>query len=93
MWYEPTVSGDLEETLRQYQKQAPGQAEFDFDLLKFTWHDVVRELEKAQAAVSARRWWEENPSTRVADARKWAISWLPGWRLFQTNCTSYTGAY
>jgi hypothetical protein len=52
MWYEPTVSSDLEETLKQYRKQAPGQADFDFDLLKCTWHDVLRELERAQAAVS-----------------------------------------
>jgi hypothetical protein len=47
-----TVSSDLEETLKRYGKQAPDQADFDFDLLKCTWPDVLRELERAQAAVS-----------------------------------------
>jgi hypothetical protein len=46
------VSSDLEEILRQYQIQDPDQADFDFDLLKCTWHDVLRELQRAQTAVS-----------------------------------------
>jgi hypothetical protein len=52
LWYELTASSDLEEALKRYQRQAPDQADFDFDLLKCTWHDVLHELERAQAAVS-----------------------------------------
>lgn len=50
--HELTASSGLEETLRQYQSQAPEQPDFDFDLLKCTWHDVLRELERAQAAAT-----------------------------------------
>ncbi|KAE9373805.1 hypothetical protein N431DRAFT_407513 [Stipitochalara longipes BDJ] len=45
---------DLEETLKRYQRQAPDQVDFDFDLLRCTWDDVLHELERAQAAVSER---------------------------------------
>lgn len=35
----------------RFQKQVPDQADFNFDLLKCTWNDVLQELEKAHAAV------------------------------------------
>lgn len=47
-----TTTSDLEQTLKRYQSLAPNdQVDFDFDLLRCTWHDVLRELERAQAAV------------------------------------------
>jgi hypothetical protein len=36
--------------LKQFQIEVPDQADFNFDLLKCTWKDVLQELEKAQAA-------------------------------------------
>jgi hypothetical protein len=66
LWYELTASSDLEEALKRYQRQAPDQADFDFDLLKCTWHDVLHELERAQAAVS-----ESNNGGKKFHRRAW----------------------
>lgn len=47
-----TLERDLEDTLKRYQRQSVNQDDFDFDLMRCTWYDVLRELDRAQTAAS-----------------------------------------
>lgn len=38
--------------MKRFQSQAPDEADFDFDPLNCTWHNVLHELERAQVAAS-----------------------------------------
>jgi hypothetical protein len=66
-------TSEFQETLKQYQNQATGLADFDFDfdLLSCTWQDVLDEMDKAEAAAS-----ESHRRGNEFPAR--------AWRLFET---------
>jgi len=58
-----TALSELEETLKRFQTSH--QVDFDFDLLRCTWDDVLRELDKAQAAVSESEAREKKPHRKA----------------------------
>jgi hypothetical protein len=61
-------TSEFQETLKRYQNQATGLADFDFDLLSCTWQDVLDEMDKAEAAAS-----ESHRRGNEFPARAWRV--------------------